>query len=324
MFLVPLDNGRQWYRYHHLFAQFLQQRLRESEPKLFLSLYQVAAHWLANHEHFREALPYALKANDLNLVADLIESLAPGILERADVAIVQSWIEELPDLFVAKRPFLNVYYAWALTITGAKGDIDKYLETAVTPSDQATPSDKAFIFGMVSAHRAYAAMFAGEHELAGKYAQQALAALPSDWAALRARTAVVIGNSHNYSGRLNAATQAYKDAIAWSEEIGDVANATFNLCSLAEIYFDQALLTRTAQTYQQVLDFAQRYTGSTENPFSGFAHFVQGRIARKRNDLETAVTQMKHGVALCREWQQAYSLAIGLLDLGIVWTALGD
>jgi LuxR family maltose regulon positive regulatory protein len=324
LFLVLLDNRRQWYRYHHLFAQFLQQRLRESEPEILPALYQTAAHWLAQHDQPREAIQYALKTDDFTLIADLIEKLAPHILEREDAAIVQSWIERLPATFVAKRPFLNMYYAWALTITGAKGDINSYLETAVSLSQDASPADKQTINGIVAAHRAYAAMFAGKHETAQNFAQEALASLSSDWPSLRARTAVVLGNSYNYGGRLKAAIRAYKDAIVWSEEIGDVANATFNLCSLAEIYFDQNRLTRTAQTYQQALDFAQRHTGSTDNPFSGFAHFARGRILRERNELETAVLQMQHGVALCREWQQAYSLAIGLLDLSIVWTAMAE
>ena len=324
LFLVPLDNERRWYRYHHLFAEFLQQRLHEAEPAQIPRLHQAAAQWLADNDRPREALPYALAAADYSLAAELIESIAPQILEQEDAVIVQKWIEKLPENLLTQRPFLCLAYAWALTVTGTSGDIDNYLETAVSLSQQAAPAKQKIITGHVAAHQAYAAMFAGAHEEAGDFAQQALAALPLKRRALRARTVAVLGNSHNYAGQLTEALHAYGDAAAWCEQGGDVANATFNLCSLAEIYLDKAQLSRAAQTYQQVLDFALRHTGSTDNPFTGFAHCAMGRVARERNELDTAVTHLQRGISLCREWQQAYSLAIGLLDMGMLWTAQGE
>jgi LuxR family maltose regulon positive regulatory protein len=324
LFLVPLDNERRWYRYHHLFAEFLRQRLLEQEPALLPTLRLAAARWLADSDRPREALPYALAAPDFSLAADLIETLAPQVLEQENAAIVQAWIGQLPETLLAERPFLNIYYAWALAVTGAAGNIDEYLATAVTLSEEAAPADRQLITGMAAAHHAYAAMFAGAHEEAGQLAQQALAALPETHLALRARTAAVLGNSYNYTGRQDAAIHAYRDAIGWCETIGDVANATLSLCSLAEIYFDRTQLSLTTQTYQEALDFAQRHTGSSDNPFTGFAHFAVGRVARERNELDTALAQMQHGAALCREWRQAYSLVIGLMDLGILHTMRGE
>ena len=324
LFLVPLDNERRWYRYHHLFAEFLRQRLHEAEPEQVSQLYQSAAQWLAEQDQLREAIPYALAANDDDLAAELIETIAPQILEHEDASIVQSWIDQLPQTMLAKRPFLNLYYAWAKITSGASEEIERYLETAVTLSQQSTPAEQQAINGMIAAYRAYAAMFAGDHKSSGALAEQALATLPPKRLALRARTLAVLGNSHNYSGRLPEALQAYSDAANLCEQSGDVSNATFNLCSQAEIYLDQAQLSQAAHAYQQALDFAQRHTGSTDNPFTGFAHCSLGRVARERNELETAVTHLQRGISLCREWRQAYSLAIGLLDIGMLWTAQGD
>ena len=324
LFIVPLDNERRWYRYHHLFAEFLRQRLHEAEPEQVSQLYQSAAQWLAEQDQLREAIPYALAANDDDLAAELIETIAPQILEHEDASIVQSWIDKLPKTMLAKRPFLNLYYAWAIITTGASDEIERYLETAVTLSQHATPAEQQAISGMIAAYRAYAAMFTGQHETSGALAEQALATLPPERLALRARTLAVLGNSHNYSGRLIAALQAYSDAANLCEQNGDVSNATFNLCSQAEIYLDQAQLSQANHAYQQALNFSQRHSGTTDNPFTGFAHCSLGRVARERNELETAVTHLQRGISLCREWRQAYSLAIGLIDMGILLTAQGE
>ncbi len=324
LFLVPLDNERRWYRYHHLFAEFLRQRLRETEPRLLPSLQRAAARRLAGDDRPREALPYALAAPDYVLAAALIEQAAPLVLEREDAAIVQKWIEQLPRKLLEQRPFLNIYYACALTLTGAEEAIEPYLQTAAALSQRTQPCEQQTISGLVAAQRAYAAMFAGAHEAAETFAEQALASLPPQWMGLRSRTAAVLGNSHNYGGELTKAVQAYGDAVDWCESIGDVSSATFNLCSLAEIYLDQGRLSRAARSYQEALDFSRRHTGSIDNPFTGFAHIALARIARERNELDRSAAQLQHGITLCREWRQAYSLAIGLLDAGILWTARGE
>ncbi len=125
LFLVPLDNERHWFRYHHLFAEFLRRRLYEHESALVPDLYYRAIDWFAQNDLPREALRYALKAQDYERAADLIEALAPEILERDNHMLLIQWADALPPALVKQRPYLCAYLGWAWSIAGD-------IETATT------------------------------------------------------------------------------------------------------------------------------------------------------------------------------------------------
>jgi LuxR family maltose regulon positive regulatory protein len=107
-FVVPLDDRRQWYRYHHLFAEVLQAHLRAEQPDLIAVLHQRASAWYEQHGVPADAIRHALAAQDFARAADLVEMAVPAMRNTRQEAAVLGWLRALPDELVHRRPVLSV------------------------------------------------------------------------------------------------------------------------------------------------------------------------------------------------------------------------
>ncbi|MEJ2560031.1 MAG: hypothetical protein P8186_28205, partial [Anaerolineae bacterium] len=137
LFVVPLDERREWYRYHRLFADFLRARLNQAWPDRVPELHRRASDWYEQNGHITEAIDHALSAKDFERAAHLIEQAAERILMRSEVATFLSWVEALPGEVVRARPRLYVYYA-GLQLMGSRP-----LEAAETSLREAMQADTA-------------------------------------------------------------------------------------------------------------------------------------------------------------------------------------
>ncbi len=111
-FVFRLDQEGRWYRYHHLFTGFLQDRLREKRPSLLSGLHRKAAEWYENNGFATEAVKHCLKGEDFGRAASLIELHAPELLNKRETAILQAWLKYLPDTLVSQNVMLCLIYAW--------------------------------------------------------------------------------------------------------------------------------------------------------------------------------------------------------------------
>ncbi|HZG65949.1 MAG TPA: AAA family ATPase, partial [Herpetosiphonaceae bacterium] len=116
LFLMPLDAAHTWYRYHHLFADVLRQRLREEQPELLPVLYGRASDWLEQHGSHAEAVHMALAAADVERAADLIEDASEAMLLRGEMVTLLNWLGALPPTLIRTRPRLCIAEAWALAV----------------------------------------------------------------------------------------------------------------------------------------------------------------------------------------------------------------
>ena len=114
LFLVPLDDRRRWYRYHHLFADVLQARLLDEQPGQVPDLHRRASAWYEQNGERSEAVRHALAAGDFERAADLVELAIPAMRRTRQEARLRGWLEALPDDVVRVRPVLSVYFAGAL------------------------------------------------------------------------------------------------------------------------------------------------------------------------------------------------------------------
>src|SRR6185295_8778070 len=107
-FVVPLDDRRQWYRYHHLFAEVLAAQLREEQPDLVATLHRRASAWYEQHGSAADAIRHALAAQDFERAADLVELAWPAIRQSRHEATLLGWLKALPDELLHCRPVLDV------------------------------------------------------------------------------------------------------------------------------------------------------------------------------------------------------------------------
>ena len=315
LFIVPLDDERRWFRYHHLFAEFLRLRLHELEAQKIPDLYQRAIQWFRQAGLSREALHYALKTQDYEQAVELMDTLAPEILEHDNHMLLIQWAAEIPQALAAQQPLLCAYVGWAYLLSGELDKAQRWLDRTETNITGIDSNKERLIRGYVFAHRAYIVFLHGDYTTTLDYARQALSLLPRENKAIRARTFTTLGNALNYAGQLNEAKKAFQEAIQIAREIDSLSLALFSYCSLGEVFRDEGRLSEAEKTYQQVLLFAEELTGQQEIPLTGFAIFELGVIARERNEFDEAIKLLDKGVKLCREWQQGEALAIGLMEL---------
>lgn len=193
LFIMPLDEKRFWYRYHHLFSDLLRQRLSQTQPDLVLTLHIRASKWYEKNGFPDEAIEHALNAKDFNRTANLIEEQADNIWERGEHTKLRRWLERLPVDLVFSNPQLCILQAWRLFVSGQQELAERYLQAAeqvlapsidrtteISPKEryQQSGPDWLKLRGRVATIRAFLAVYRGDVQGTLQHAHQALEYLP--------------------------------------------------------------------------------------------------------------------------------------------------
>jgi len=283
LFIVPLDEERRWYRYHHLFADLLRQRLRQKQPDWVPTLHIRASEWYEQNGFADEAIEHALRGEDFKRAAHLLEDYADALLQRGEHTTVSDWMNALPDSLVRERPYLCVHHAWALQLMGQFDASEARLsaaEEALTSFHQENDADAETIRGYIHSHRAYLTFIRGEHAQTINYARQALEQLPPEATVIRTQTALYLGVAYRFQGEFQAALDVFTETVALSQKMGGSVTAALSFLNLAELYTEQAHLHRAKNIYEQALQFTKRHTGRPDMPFTGYVYVGIGRILR--------------------------------------------
>jgi LuxR family maltose regulon positive regulatory protein len=298
LFVVPLDNHRNWYRYHHLFADVLQAHLMEAQPEQVASLHQRASAWYEQNGFPPEAIRHALTAEDFERAAGLIELAWSAMDLSYQSSTWLGWVKALPDGLIRARPMLSVGYAWALLDGGELEASETRLQDAERWLD--TPTDKMVIVDQeqfrslpasIATARAYRSLALGDVPGAVKYARQALDLTPEDDQTRHNQATSLLGLAQYTSGDLQAAERslAYFHAnLRKTGEIPTMIGITFLLANIrvalgrlheAESIYQQSLHLATDQGEPMVLGTSDLYRGLAE-------------LYIERGDLETAAQHL--------------------------------
>jgi LuxR family maltose regulon positive regulatory protein len=292
LFLIPLDNERRWYRYHHLFAEVLRHRLQEEQPDRVAKLHRRASGWYAGEGLVDEAVNHALAGRDFEEAARLIEAVAGGMLRRGSSVSLKRWLDAMPTEVLRARPRLCLARAWtfhwgpSLSLESA----EEWAQLALRAAS-ANGSLDCDLTGEVATLQAMIAATRSEVARSLELSQQALDDLPPDspW---RSAIALCLGTAHIASGDMAAATRVLGEALRLSQADGvhyiQLAAASF----LADIQVSQGHLARALELYQQVLAWADRGF-----PQKGgvMAHAGQAYILCERNQLDAALAHVQLG-----------------------------
>ena len=314
LFIVPLDDERRWYRYHHLFAGLLRQRLQQDRPGIVPELHRRASEWYARNGLLEEAIEHALDAGDSERAADLIEQIAEATVMHSEIATFLDWVERLPGASVYARASLRLYYAWALLIGNRPMEV---IETLLQDSGE--------VAGPVPGRallEAFIAAFQGNVIHANALSRQAQKQLPQDHTFSRSIAALNIGTFHALGGDLVAASRALEEAVRLGRESGNVLVAVYALCQLAEYRAIQGQLQEAMATYRQALDLATNGEG-TLLPVAGLAFIGMGELLREWNDLASATQHLEQGIELAQRCTEMGSID-GYIALARVKQVQGD
>jgi LuxR family maltose regulon positive regulatory protein len=337
LFIVPLDNRRQWYRYHHLFADLLRHRLRRTAGiQGVAALHGIASEWYEQNGFSAEAFSHALTAEDFPRAARLAEQSARQMFVRSELATILRWVDALPGDLVGARPWLCVFHAWALRLSGQTFDaVEARLQDAeralgkraqlALRMDQfertALPADEApSIAGHIAAIRAYQALYSEPRTI--ELAHQAIEYLPEE-DFVRGLGALALGWASRFSGDLVGASQAFTEARTASLAAGNIYVAVAATCRLA---YTQALggrLHQAVESCQEALQMATRKDG-LRLPVAGYAYVYMGGVYREWNDLEAAARYLMQGIDLCSQVGYIMDQVVGYAALARVRQAQRD
>jgi ATP/maltotriose-dependent transcriptional regulator MalT len=334
LFVIPLDDQRQWYRYHHLFADVLQARLVKQQPNQVAILHWRASEWYEHNGSPADAIRHAIAAEDLERAAGLAELAWPAWSGSFQSIEWLGWVKALPDALIRARPVLSLGYAWAFLNAGmleaAKTrllDAERWLEPTTDisermkdPPTQTCPEQSR---GMVvvdkvqfqslpvslATARAYHAQAIGDVPGTVKYARRVLDILPEGDPQWRGDATALLGLAYWAHGDLEAAHRTFSDGLARMDPL-DVIIGTF---VLADIKTTLGRLQEAVRAYERSLQLA---TGMGEPVPLGTEDLYTGisKLHRERGDLEAAaqdlLTSKKLGeqVAL-PDWQYRWCIA---------------
>jgi LuxR family transcriptional regulator, maltose regulon positive regulatory protein len=305
LFLVPLDDERRWYRYHHLFAELLRQRLHQSaassmgdEVRDVAELHIRASQWYEDNGWEIEAFQHAASANDVERAARLVEGEGMPLIFRGAVAPVLTWLESLPTTELDARPSLWVMYASSLLFVSQTTGVEEKLQAAESALQGAAPDDKSRdLIGHIAAIRATLAVIQQDVETIIAQSRRALEYLHPDNLPVRTATTWTLGNAYQLRGDRAAASQAYSEAIAISEAIGHSIITIMATTGLGNVQEAENQLHLAAQTYRRVLQLA----GDPPLPVACEAHLGLARISYEWDDLDAAQMHGQQGVQLARQ-----------------------
>ncbi len=308
LFLVPLDHERRWYRYHHLFAELLRQRLHqritssmEDAESQMNDLHIRASIWYEAQGLELEAFQHAAAANDVErAVRIMMEGSRIPMHHLGTMTAILDWLASLPKTVLDARPALLARYASGLLVIGQTTGVEEKLHAAEAALQSAEPDDTTRdLVGQIAAARATLATNQLQVEPMLAQSRRALEYLHPKNLVFRTTAYCMLGFAHLLQGDRTAARQAYTEAIALSHASGNIFFTIIATSGLGTVQEAENQLSLAAQTYRRVLQLA----GDMPLPMIYEAHLGLARILYEWNDLEAAEHHGLQSLHLARQYE---------------------
>lgn len=300
LFLTPCDVEHTWYRYHPLFAAFLQKRLSQNAPELVSDLLACASTWCEQHCYLDEAIQYAFAAEHYPRAAYLLARHARTLLEKREVSTLLHWIEKLPDKIIQAQPQLCIAYCWALLFSLQSERIAPFLQQARNVLDTNPGSEDREtqqLRGEVAAIQAMQASLSGELEQALIHSQQALTWLSADDLWTRGTLVFFQGVAWYVTGNMLKARQAYQQALSLNRDAGNQAFLLLALCYLARLSVTAGSLQDARRMLESAREQAERYERHLSFE-SGLLAIELGNIYYQQNEMDAAYALLTRGIEI--------------------------
>jgi LuxR family maltose regulon positive regulatory protein len=326
LFVIPLDDERRWYRYHHLFADVLKKRLEQHYPDLLPKLHLRASRWFEQNGLISEAIRHALTAGDQDRAIQLIEQNGPLLLIGGELANLRNWIKAVESKSKT-HPWIFIIKAWLFILTGQHALAEEMLQSAekLISSLEADAQIK-IMQGAISTGRSYRSFMIGDTNRTATFARQAVEELPDIdiiSRSIRSIATALLGEACLMNGELEEARQACMEAKQIGQAAGDVPSVIIINCALGRIFTEQGHLHQAAEIHAETLQIATRPDGK-KLVSAGEAYVEASQVSYEWNNLETALEQVHYCLEICRQWGQETFHAKGLVMLACLELVHGN
>ena len=296
MFITPLDERREWYRYHHLFQELLQQRLfTELSSDQVNDLHRLASAWFEAHGFLDEAMQHAIKAGDLELAAHQMSAGLRDVINREDRPTLDRWLHLIPEEMIQKRPELLMLRAWSLQFAWRLNlqmtvlhQVEELLNTQ--EDGRLSENEVKMLRGQILLPKAQQAYFTNQQTLAIDLCQQVLTLMPPSWTFVRGGAMIYLGLAMQASGQASEAEQMLIDEYERHRDKSDTF-ALFVLQTLGFIYLNTGQLDKTRQIIEVLIHGA---TSSGLGLMKLWGEWFLGLVCYHRNELEAAEQYFTH------------------------------
>ncbi len=311
LFIIPLDNERRWYRYHHLFGELLRQRLHQSiasptgAKETNVTEYHIrASQWYEDNGLDIEAFHHAAAANDVERVERLIEGNGIPLHLRGAVTAILNWLASLPIAILDARPSLWYRYASVLLIIGHTTGVEDKLQAAEaamqdTPLSAEQNDQTRNLIGQIAVARATLALTRYQIDAMLAQSLRALAFLHPTKLSARASAYWTMGYAYILQGDRAAAHQAMTDSIALSQASGAIFTTILATIGLGNVQESNNHLHLAVETYRRILQLA----GDQPLQIIAEAHLGLARVLYEWNDLDAAEQHGRQSLQLARQYE---------------------
>ena len=322
LFLVPLDDERVWYRYHHLFADLLRTQLQRSlGAQGVAQLHVRASEWHRQNGSILEAINHASMASDDERVERLIEQNYMEMVNRGEQSSMRFWAGKLSKELVYSRPWLCIYEAHSHAWFGELDEADLLLEKAEKRiRSEISAPDARTMLGHLAYVKSRVTAMRGDIHRAIEICLSAREYVPASNLALQFNTRVTLGYEYFLVGDYANASQILKEAIRLGMTTGAIIYTVAATCFMARLYAVQGLLNKSYDTYQIIAQWIHE-ANEEHRDARALVEIGIADVLCEWNDLDAALAHMKQGLAWLPFWGKADDLALAYITLARIHLA---
>jgi LuxR family transcriptional regulator, maltose regulon positive regulatory protein len=312
LFIVPLDQQRRWYRYHHLFAELLRQRLGQPHE---LSIHHLRASvWFETNDDLAKAFHHALAAGDFERAVRLAEAAWQGMERNFQTNAWIGWVKKLPDAIVCSRPRLCVQLGWAYSDAGELETSETYLQNAERALAGVMDQDESkSLEGNIALIRSSNAQNQGDLAETVKYAELSIQLAPENDIFLQAQAAITLGFIHWATGNVEDSLQAMH---TWMEDMQNLGNQLFVVASAFAVADMQVILGHQVEAEKTLREAIQQAAalGQEAELVTAHHHLGLSLLAHERGDDKAAAEHMQIAAELGKnstlvDWPYRWNMA---------------
>ena len=329
LFVIPLDERREWYRYHHLFADVLRQRLAEdASDSEIAGLHARASAWHEDNGFVVEAIVHALDAEDWPRATRLLEARGIPLVVAGQIQSVLAWLDRLPASHLLTRPRLCITHALALLFANELPAAEARVTDAERSIQEGTsPADAQAIRGLAAAIRANIAQYTGDIAACVAFGEEVLRLLPEQEVIARTTARLHVAKAFRVHGDVTDRMERDAlDVVAPIRASGNLLGSVAAIANVARLQRMQGRLRATEATYREMLDLAAG-PDALRGLHGSLAYYVgMGDLYREWDDLDAAEAHLAEAMALMpgRRTADADDVALGYIAVAGVRQARGD
>jgi LuxR family maltose regulon positive regulatory protein len=327
LFLVPLDDERIWYRYHHLFADLLVSQLMKKYPGKISALHSRASFWYEQNGWLDQAIEHSFAAEDMDRSATLVEGSAQGLIYKIPFDTMQKWIDQLPEETVLQKAWLGITQGWLWVAKLQLSDLPEWMKKVedyflTVGRNCYSKTEQQDILANIASLRAYDAFFKGDLLGCAELSHQALKLFSPGNVDLRARILVQLGETYLILQDLEKASAYLGKAIDAAIELEDFQSLTTASMRLYKTLRTLGRLNKAEKTIRQILQLFAR-KGRSDSPVASKLEQCWGDLLRERGQFAEAGVQLNQALVHARQYNSPLDIITALIYLGM-WMACGN